>query len=84
MVSCLAANVAPKFANELPYDATDASSSMVVHTISMLQGQDSSLIDECNRIGPIFLEGVDHLDDWWDRVLMQDPVLYSLAYIPQC
>ncbi len=39
----------------------------------MLQGQDSSLIDKCNCVGPIFLDGVNCLDNLWDRVLAQDP-----------
>jgi hypothetical protein len=45
----------------------------------MLQGQDCSLIDKCNHISSIFLEGVNHLNNWWDRVLMQDPVLVLLG-----
>jgi hypothetical protein len=45
----------------------------------MLQGRDSSLIDKCNCVGPIFLEGVDRLDDWWDRILAQDPVFVLLG-----
>jgi hypothetical protein len=55
---------------------------IVVHgsyTISMLQGCNSSLVDECNHVGPIFLEGVNHLDDWWDHVLMQDPTFVLLG-----
>ncbi len=55
---------------------------IVIHgcpPVSMLQGQDSSLIDKCNHIGPIFLEGVDHLNDWWDRVLAQDSVFVLLG-----
>jgi hypothetical protein len=45
----------------------------------MLQGRNSSLTDECNRIGPIFLEGVDHLDNRWDRILVRDPVCVLLS-----
>ncbi len=39
------------------------------HTLSMLRGHDSSLVDECNHVGQIFFEGVDCLNHWWDRVL---------------
>jgi hypothetical protein len=44
----------------------------------MLQGQDCSLIDKCNHVGPIFLEGVDCLDNW-DHLLVQDPVFVLLG-----
>ncbi len=40
----------------------------------MLQGWDSRLVNECNRVSPIFLGGVDRLDDWWDRVFAQDQI----------
>jgi hypothetical protein len=49
------------------------------HFVTMLRGRDSSLIDKCNCVGPIFLEGVDHLDNLWDRVLTQDPVFVLLG-----
>jgi hypothetical protein len=49
------------------------------HTLSMLQGRDSRLVDECNCVGPIFHEGVNRLDDWWDRVLAQDPFFVLLG-----
>ncbi len=49
------------------------------HIISMLQGRDSSLVDKCNCVGPIFLEGVDHLDNWWDHVLAQDQIFVLLG-----
>jgi hypothetical protein len=49
------------------------------HTISMLQGQDSSLVEECNCVNPIFLEGVDCIEDQWDCVLMQDPIFILLG-----
>ena len=45
----------------------------------MLQGRDSSLIDKCNHVGPIFLEGVDRLNDRWDHVLARDPVFVLLG-----
>jgi hypothetical protein len=48
------------------------------HTLSMLQGWDSSLVDKCNCIGPIFLEGVNCLNNWWDRILAQDPIFVLL------
>ncbi len=49
------------------------------HSVTMLGGQDSSLIDKCNRVGPILLEGVDCLDNWWDPVLTQDPFFVLLG-----
>ncbi len=49
------------------------------HSVTMLQGQDSSLIDKSNHVGPIFLEGVDRLGDWWDHVLARDPVFVLLG-----
>jgi hypothetical protein len=49
------------------------------HTISMLQGRDSPLVDECNRVGPIFFEGVNCLDDQWDPVFVQDPIFVLLG-----
>jgi hypothetical protein len=42
----------------------------------MLGGRDSS---ECNCVGPIFLEGVDCLEDLWDRVIAQDSVFVLLG-----
>ncbi len=45
----------------------------------MLQGQDSSLVDECNCVGPIFLEGVDDLNNWWDHVLARDPIFVLIG-----
>jgi hypothetical protein len=53
------------------------------HTVSMLQGWDSRLVNECNLASPIFLGGVDHLDDWWDRVFAWDQIFYPLVHIPQ-
>ncbi len=44
----------------------------------MLQGQDSRLVDECNPIGPIFFEGVNHFDDWRDCVFVRDPIFALL------
>ncbi len=29
----------------------------------------ATLVDECNCVGPTFLEGVDHLDNWQDCIL---------------
>ncbi len=34
------------------------------HTVSILQGRDSHLVDKCNRVSPIFIEGVNRLDNW--------------------
>ncbi len=45
----------------------------------MLQGRDSSLIDKCNHVGPILLEGVDPLKNWWDCILAGDPVFVLLG-----
>jgi hypothetical protein len=49
------------------------------HTVSMLRGRDSSLVNKCNWVGLIFIEGVDCLNDWWDRVLAQDPIFLLLG-----
>jgi hypothetical protein len=49
------------------------------HTVSMLQDQDSCLVDKCNHISPIFFEGVDHLDGRWDHVFAQDPTFVLLG-----
>jgi hypothetical protein len=49
------------------------------HTVLMLQGWDSSLVDECNLVGPIFLKGVDHLDNRWECILAQDPIFVLLG-----
>jgi hypothetical protein len=49
------------------------------HTLSMLRGHDSSLVDECNHVGQIFFEGVDCLNHWWDRVLTWDPIFVLLG-----
>jgi hypothetical protein len=48
-------------------------------SVTVLQGQGSNLIDKCNHIGPIFLEGDDHLNDWWDPILTIDPVFVLLG-----
>ncbi len=48
----------------------------------MLQGRDHCLVNECNHISPIFLEGVDCLDDWRDRVFAQDPIFVLLGVHP--
>ncbi len=45
----------------------------------MLRGRDSSLIDKCNCIGPIFFVGVNRLDDLWDSILARDPVFVLLG-----
>jgi hypothetical protein len=45
----------------------------------MLQGWDSSLIDKCNHVSPIFLEGIDRLNNLCDRVRVQDPVFVLLG-----
>ena len=63
--------VALKFASDSLYNAIDASSSMAA--ISMLQGWDSCLVDECNPVGLIFFEGVDRL------VLVVDPIFVFLG-----
>jgi hypothetical protein len=44
----------------------------------MLQGQDISLVDECNSVCSIFLEGVDRFHHWWDHVLVRDPIFVLL------
>ncbi len=49
------------------------------HSVTMLSGQDRSLIDKCNCVGPIFLEGFDSHDNRWDHVLARDPVLVLLG-----
>jgi hypothetical protein len=45
----------------------------------MLQGQESCLVEECNRLGPLFFEGVDHLDNWRDCIFAQDPIFVLLG-----
>jgi hypothetical protein len=45
----------------------------------MLQSWDSSLIDKCNCVGSIFFEGVDCLDNLWNRILTRDPVFVLLG-----
>jgi hypothetical protein len=45
----------------------------------MLKGCDSSLVDKCNCGGSIFLEGVDCLDNRWDRILAQNPIFVLLG-----
>jgi hypothetical protein len=52
------------------------------HAVSMLQGWDSHLVDECNCVGPIFLEGVDHLDNQQDRIFAQDPFFLLIGIHP--
>jgi hypothetical protein len=49
------------------------------HTVFMLQGRDSSLVDKCNRVGPIFLEGVNCLNDQWEHVLERDSIFVLLG-----
>jgi hypothetical protein len=79
--SCVVAYMAPKFASDLLYNA----SKEIVHcghTVAMLRGWNSCLVDQRNRIGPIFLEGVDRLDDCQGFVLMGDPIFVLLGVHP--
>ncbi len=52
------------------------------HTLFMLQGRDCSLVDECNCVGLIFLEGVKSLNDRWDHLLARDPIFVLLGIHP--
>jgi len=70
--SCVVAQAAPTFASDSLYDAT----------VSMLQGWGSCLVDKCDRVGPIFFEGVDHPDDQQAFVLMHDPIFVFLGVHP--
>jgi hypothetical protein len=48
----------------------------------MLQGWGSCLVDKCDRVGPIFFEGVDRLDDWRAFVLACNPIFVLLGVHP--
>jgi hypothetical protein len=48
----------------------------------MLRGWDSRLVDQRNRVGPIFLEGVDRLDDRRGFILAGDPIFVLLGVHP--
>jgi hypothetical protein len=46
----------------------------------MLRGWDSHLVDQRDRVGPIFLEGVDRLDNRRGFVLAGDTIFLLLGY----
>ncbi len=48
----------------------------------MLRGRDSHLVDQRDRVGPIFLEGVDRLDDRRGFVLAGDSIFVLLRVHP--
>ena len=43
------------------------------HVVSMLKGWGSCLVDECDCLGTIFFEGIDHFSDGRGLVLAGDP-----------
>ncbi len=48
----------------------------------MLRGRNSHLVDQRDCVGPIFLEGVDHLDDCRGFVLAGNPIFVLLGVHP--
>ena len=45
----------------------------------MLQGRGSRQVDECNCVGPLFLGGVDRLDNQWGLILASNPFVVLLG-----
>jgi hypothetical protein len=52
------------------------------YAVAVLRGRDRHLVDECDRTGPVLLEGINHLNDRRGFALTSNTVLYSLEYIP--
>ncbi len=52
------------------------------HAVAMLRGRDRRLVDKRDCVGPILLEGINHLDNRRGFALASDPVFILLEYIP--